>query len=48
MKCALITNNFDYCGDPKERAARLDEGLDLLTALWSGKPVTHKGKFYQA
>ena len=39
---------FGDCGDPKERAARLDEGLELLTALWSGKPVTHEGKFYQA
>ena len=36
MKCAFITTNFDYCGDQKERADRLDEGLDLLTALWSG------------
>ena len=39
---------FGDCGDQKERADQLDEGLDLLTALWSGKPVTHKGKFYQA
>ena len=39
---------FGDCGDPKERADRLDEGLDLLTALWSGKPVKHEGRFYQA
>ena len=38
---------FGDSGDPKERAARLDEGLDLLTALWSGQPVKHEGKFYQ-
>lgn len=39
---------FGDCGDQKKRADQLDEGLDLLTALWSGKPVTHKGKFYEA
>jgi hypothetical protein len=24
-----------------------DEGLDLLTQLWSGEEVTHQGQFYQ-
>jgi alkanesulfonate monooxygenase SsuD/methylene tetrahydromethanopterin reductase-like flavin-dependent oxidoreductase (luciferase family) len=33
--------------DPKARAAMLDEGLELLNALWSGKPVRHQGKHYQ-
>lgn len=31
-----------------ERAARLDEGLDVLTALWSGAPVEHQGRFHRA
>ncbi len=31
----------------RERAERLDEGLAVLTALWSGRPVNHGGKHYQ-
>jgi alkanesulfonate monooxygenase SsuD/methylene tetrahydromethanopterin reductase-like flavin-dependent oxidoreductase (luciferase family) len=29
--------------DPRARAALLDEGLGLLTALWSGDPTDHDG-----
>lgn len=29
--------------DPKERAVLLDDGLDLLAALWTGEPVAHHG-----
>ena len=25
----------------------LDEGLDLLTRLWTGEPVLHEGRFYR-
>jgi alkanesulfonate monooxygenase SsuD/methylene tetrahydromethanopterin reductase-like flavin-dependent oxidoreductase (luciferase family) len=25
----------------------LDEGLDLITKLWSGEPVLHEGQYYQ-
>lgn len=39
---------FGDFGDPKARAASLDEGLELLTALWSGKPVSHRGRFHRA
>ncbi len=28
------------------RAARLDEGLEVIAALWSGRPVTHSGEHY--
>ncbi len=35
-------------GDPKVRGAMLDEGIDLLAALWSGKPIQHQGTFYRA
>ncbi|MGW1339627.1 LLM class flavin-dependent oxidoreductase [Kribbella sp. NPDC002412] len=34
--------------DPKVLAERLDEGLDLLTAYWSGEPVNHDGRHYHA
>ena len=34
--------------DAVERGRMLDEGLDLLTRLWSGEQVTHDGPHYQA
>jgi alkanesulfonate monooxygenase SsuD/methylene tetrahydromethanopterin reductase-like flavin-dependent oxidoreductase (luciferase family) len=30
-----------------ERAARLDEGLQVLTTLWTGNRVDHQGEYYQ-
>ena len=33
--------------DPKIRAAKLDEALQVLMDLWSGKPVNHRGAHYQ-
>ena len=39
-------SSFGEESDPKARAERLDEGLDIVTALWSGEPVTHHGKHY--
>ena len=33
--------------DPVVRAAKLDEGLEVLTGLWSGKPFSHAGQYYQ-
>jgi alkanesulfonate monooxygenase SsuD/methylene tetrahydromethanopterin reductase-like flavin-dependent oxidoreductase (luciferase family) len=41
---------FDDLGeaaDPKVRAAMLDEGLDVLTGLWSGEPFHYEGAHYQ-
>src|SRR3982074_3766878 len=32
----------------KVRAERLDEGLELMTALWSGEPVSYEGTHYRA
>jgi alkanesulfonate monooxygenase SsuD/methylene tetrahydromethanopterin reductase-like flavin-dependent oxidoreductase (luciferase family) len=32
--------------DPRARAALLDEGLELILALWSGEPVTRAGPAY--
>ena len=31
----------------KKRAAQLDEGLDVLTGLWSGEPFSYDGNQYQ-
>src|SRR5207249_2164057 len=33
--------------DRRLRAERLDEGLDIVTALWRGEPVTYRGKHYR-
>lgn len=30
--------------DPRELAARLDEGLEALSLIWSGKPVSYHGE----
>ena len=37
---------FGEPGDPKERAAMLDEGLGILDGLWSGETVAHRGPRY--
>lgn len=38
---------FELCGVPvEERGARLSEGIRVLRSLWSGKPVSHDGRFY--
>ena len=34
--------------DTRERAAMLDEALDLIERLWSGASVDHHGRHYQA
>jgi len=39
---------FGEVVDPKQRGDRLDEGVELLTSLWSGKPVTHRGDAFVA
>jgi alkanesulfonate monooxygenase SsuD/methylene tetrahydromethanopterin reductase-like flavin-dependent oxidoreductase (luciferase family) len=32
--------------EPRERAALLDESLEVIVALWSGEPVTHHGPHF--
>src|SRR6201986_4336719 len=39
---------FGESGDARQRAARLDESLGLLDALWSGEPVTVRGEYLSA
>ena len=39
---------FAACGvDLKERGARTDESLEIMTGLWSGRSVSHAGQFYR-
>lgn len=42
-----FADEFAAVGVPvAERGARTDESIDLLRSLWSGKPVTHHGRFF--
>src|SRR5256884_2315199 len=44
-----IVSEFAKFGEPTEakvRAAKLDEGLDLLRRYWAGEEVTHRGEHY--
>ena len=34
------------CSGTSERGRRCDEALEIITNLWTGKLVTHKGIFY--
>lgn len=34
-------------GTPRELAEKLDESLEIITALWTGEPVRYAGKHYQ-
>jgi probable F420-dependent oxidoreductase len=38
--------NFGEPTDEKVRAEMLDEGLDVMRQLWTGEPLTHRGKHY--
>src|SRR5581483_7783688 len=33
--------------DPRDRAARLEEGITILRRLFAEKDVTHQGRFYR-
>lgn len=38
---------YEACGVPREeRGARLSEGMDIVRKLWTGEPVTHRGRFH--
>jgi alkanesulfonate monooxygenase SsuD/methylene tetrahydromethanopterin reductase-like flavin-dependent oxidoreductase (luciferase family) len=39
-------SKFGEAADAAVRAERLDEGLDVLRALWAGEHVVHAGKHY--
>ena len=39
---------FGETGDKKVRAAMLDEGLQVLTRLWTGEEVAFQGQYYRA
>jgi alkanesulfonate monooxygenase SsuD/methylene tetrahydromethanopterin reductase-like flavin-dependent oxidoreductase (luciferase family) len=46
---ALDDRGFGAVGeatDRRERAALLDESLEILAGLWSGEPYGHRGKYY--
>jgi probable F420-dependent oxidoreductase len=37
---------FGEAGDLRIRAEKLDEGLEVISGLWSGEKVNHRGKHY--
>ncbi len=41
-------SGFGEVVDPVERGRRLDEGIEVLQALWSGEPVEHRGEAFVA
>jgi alkanesulfonate monooxygenase SsuD/methylene tetrahydromethanopterin reductase-like flavin-dependent oxidoreductase (luciferase family) len=38
---------FGENGEPRIRAQKLDEGLDIITSLWRGKPFSYHGEHFQ-
>lgn len=38
---------FNELADPRVRGVQLDEGLDVITGLWSGQPFSYAGTHYQ-
>ena len=50
VECHLLGTDKDHLGEEAElrlRGQMLDEGLDILTGLWSGKPFSYTGQQYQ-
>jgi len=46
----LDDGGFSKVGEPTDRKIRaqlLDEGLEILTGLWSGKPFSYEGEHYR-
>ena len=43
----MITLGFGESEDNKTLAEKLDESLEIITGLWSGKPYSHRGKHYK-
>ncbi|MFW9848516.1 MAG: LLM class flavin-dependent oxidoreductase [Candidatus Thorarchaeota archaeon] len=39
--------HFGDASSPKVRGKMLDEGLEVLTGLWSGEPFSFEGEYYQ-
>ena len=39
--------HFDEMLDPKQRAHMLDEGIEIITRVWSGEPFSFDGEFYK-
>jgi alkanesulfonate monooxygenase SsuD/methylene tetrahydromethanopterin reductase-like flavin-dependent oxidoreductase (luciferase family) len=37
---------FGEPDDPRVRAGKLDEALEVVAALWAGQPVSHAGEHY--
>jgi alkanesulfonate monooxygenase SsuD/methylene tetrahydromethanopterin reductase-like flavin-dependent oxidoreductase (luciferase family) len=40
-------SRFGEAAGPRERSVMLDEALDVIRAVWSGRPYRHQGPHYQ-
>jgi alkanesulfonate monooxygenase SsuD/methylene tetrahydromethanopterin reductase-like flavin-dependent oxidoreductase (luciferase family) len=36
-----------FQADPRERAARMEEGIEILRNLWTQDPASHEGRFFR-
>jgi alkanesulfonate monooxygenase SsuD/methylene tetrahydromethanopterin reductase-like flavin-dependent oxidoreductase (luciferase family) len=43
----LEFGDFGEATDARVRAAKLDEGLEVLTGLWTGQPFDYSGEYYR-
>ena len=43
---SISFGHFGEITDPRKRAKRLDEGLDILAGLWSGEPFSYHGEYF--
>ena len=43
----LEFEHFGEPGDPRVRAAMLDESLEVLSGLWTGEPFKYQGEYYR-
>jgi alkanesulfonate monooxygenase SsuD/methylene tetrahydromethanopterin reductase-like flavin-dependent oxidoreductase (luciferase family) len=43
----LSFTRFGELREPKQRARMLDEGIEIITRVWSGEPFSWDGEFYK-
>ena len=46
MACREEFAAFGESADPRERAQKLDEGLEVIAKLWTGRETNHRGPHY--
>jgi alkanesulfonate monooxygenase SsuD/methylene tetrahydromethanopterin reductase-like flavin-dependent oxidoreductase (luciferase family) len=44
---SVTFSHFGEITDPRKRAKRLDESLDIVAGLWTGEPFSYQGEYYK-